>query len=75
MNAKEIVKAAIAESGMSFATIAKEAGYKRSSNVSEIIRAGNMRVDSMLRILEVCGCEVIIRSNKKGVPDRKVELE
>lgn len=74
MNARELMKEIVEESGLSQATIAEKAGYKRASNVSECLRSNNMRVDNMIRILNACGYEVIIRSDRKDVPDRKVEL-
>ena len=75
MNARELMKAIVEESGLSQATIAEKAGYKRATNVSECLRSNNMRVDNMVRILNACGYELIIRSDRKDVPDRKVEVE
>lgn len=74
MNARDLMKEIVEESGLSQATIAEKAGYKRATNVSECLRSNNMRVDNMVRILNACGYEVIIRSEKKDIPDRKVEL-
>ena len=75
MNARELMKSIVEESGLSQATIAEKAGYKRATNVSECLRSNNMRVDNMVRILNACGYELIIRSDRKDVPDRKVEVE
>lgn len=74
MNVRELMKDIVEKSGLSQAMIAEKAGYKRASNVSECLRSNNMRVDNMVRILNACGYELIIRSEKKNVPDRKVEL-
>lgn len=74
MNVRELMKEIVEESGLSQLTIAEKAGYKRASNVSECLRSNNMRVDNMARILKACGYELIIRSEKKDIPDRKVEL-
>ena len=74
MNARDLMKEIVEESGLSQATNAEKAGYKRASNVSECLRSNNMRVDNMVRILNACGYELIIRSDRKDVPDRKVEL-
>ncbi len=73
MSTKDLVKEIVEESGMSLATIAEKAGYKRASNVSECLRSENMRVDNMVRILKACGYELIIRSERKDIPDRKVD--
>ena len=75
MNARELMKAIVEESGLSQSTIAEKAGYKRATNVSECLRSNNMRVDNMVRILNACGYEVIIRSEKKDIPDRKVNID
>ena len=74
MNTKDIMKEIIEESGLSLATIAEKAGYKRASNVSEFLRSGNMRVDNMVRILNACGYDLVIRAERKDIADRKVEL-
>ncbi len=73
MSTRDLVKEIVEESGMSLATIAEKAGYKRASNVSECLRSENMRVDNMVRILKACGYELIIRSERKDIPDRKVD--
>ena len=75
MDIRVLMKEIVEESGLSQATIAEKAGYKRASNVSECLRSNNMRVDNMVRILKACGYEVIIRSEKKEIPDRKVSLD
>ncbi len=75
MDIRLLMKEIVEESGLSQATIAEKAGYKRASNVSECLRSNSMRVDNMVRILKACGYEVIIRSEKKEIPDRKVELD
>ena len=74
MNARDLMKEIVEESGLSQATIAEKAGYKRASNVSECLRSNNMRVDNMVRILKACGYELIIRSDRKDIADRVVEL-
>ena len=42
--------------------------------VSEVMRVDNMRVDSLVRILNACGYKLIIRSEQKGIADREVEV-
>lgn len=74
MSTKQIVKEIVEESGYSLATIADKAGYKRASNVSEYMRSENMRVDNFVKILNACGYKVVIKADKKGVPDREVTL-
>ena len=75
MSTKQIISDVVSESGLSLATIADKAGYKRASNVSEFMRSENMRVDNMIRILNACGYHVIIKSERKDIPDREITLE
>lgn len=75
MKTGELMKEIVAESGLSYATIAEKAGYKRATNVSEFLRSENMRVDNMVRILNACGYKVVIRAEKKGISDREVTSE
>lgn len=74
MSTKQIISEIIIESGLTLATIAEKAGYKRASNVSEFMRSENMRVDNMLRILNACGYRVVIKSERKDIPDRELTI-
>lgn len=74
MSTKKIISEIVAESGLTLATIAEKAGYKRPSNISEFMRCENMRVDSMLRILKACGYRVVIKSERMDIPDRELTI-
>ena len=75
MSTKQIISEIVSESGLSLSTIAEKAGYKRPSNISEFMRSENMRVDNMLRILTACGYRVVIKSERKDIPDRELTLD
>ena len=75
MGTKQMIYDIVSESGLSLATIAEKAGYKRASNVSECMRSENMRIDNMVRILNACGYHVIIKSDRKDIPDREITLD
>lgn len=62
MDEKEIIRILMKKKGYSQAIIAEKAGLKRQSNVSEMMRSQNMRVDNLIRILTAMDCELVIRS-------------
>lgn len=67
-NETEILKKLMKMKGYTLQLIAENAGLKRHSNVSEMMRRSrSMRVDNLVRILEAMDCEVVIRS-KTAVP-------
>ena len=60
MTGKEAMKFAISEKRMTQKEIAEKAGYARQTNVSEVLRVENARVDSLVRILNACGYDVVM---------------
>lgn len=75
MSTKEMMRSIVNESGLTLATIAEKAGYKRITNVSEFLRSENMRVDNMVRILNACGYKVIIKPERKDLAERELVVE
>lgn len=67
MDEKVIVRKLMKMKGYNQTLIAENAGFKRQSNVSEMFRSRNLRVDNLIRILEAMDCELVIRS-KTAVP-------
>lgn len=61
MNSTDILLEAMRERGYTQTLLAKEAGYKRQSNVSEIIRSKSMRIDNFVKLLDVMGFDVIVK--------------
>lgn len=68
MNAKETVKTLMKKKGISQAEIAGLAGYKRQSNVSNMLNENTkgMRTDNLYRLLTAMGCSLIVRDNETG---------
>lgn len=64
---REIVKAVMSDRKCTQQRLAEAAGYKRQTNVSEMLRSDNMRVDNLVRLLEAMECEVIVRSKRAAV--------
>lgn len=62
MDEKAIVKKLMKMKGYNQTIIAENAGFKRQSNISEMFRSRNLRVDNLIRILEAMDCELVIRS-------------
>ena len=60
MTGKEAMRYAIKEKRMTQQEIAEKAGYARQTNVSEILRVENARVDSLVRILNACGYDLVM---------------
>lgn len=75
MGTKQIMKDLVKDSNLSLKTIAERMGVKRPTNVSEMLRVDNMRVDNMVRILNACGYRLVIQSDEKGVKDIEVTIE
>ena len=66
MNEKEILREVMRIKGYNQTLVAEKAGFKYQSNVSEMLRSKNMRVDNLIRLLETMDCELVVRS-KTGV--------
>lgn len=60
MTGKEAIRYAMSEKRMTQQQTAEKAGYTRQSNVAEVLRSDNARVDSMIRILNACGYDVVM---------------
>lgn len=62
MVASDVVKEILIKRGWSQNKLAEEAGFKSQSNITGILnRNSSMRVDSLVRMAEATGCEVVIR--------------
>ena len=51
--------------GYTLKIIAEKCGCKYRSNISEMLRSKNMRVDNLIRILSAMDCELVIRSKTR----------
>ena len=70
MNEKEIIREIMSLKGYTQTLVAEKAGLKRQSNMSEMLRSKNLRVDNLVRLLEAMDCELVIRS-KTSMTDPK----
>ena len=73
MTGKEAMKFAMAERHMTQQAVADKAGYARQTNVSEVLRVENARVDSLVRILNACGYDLIMVDRED--PEKRYEIE
>ena len=67
MNEKEIVREVMKLKGYNQTLVAEKAGLKRQSNVAEMLRSRNLRVDNLVRLLEAMDCELVVRSKTSVV--------
>ena len=58
MTGKDAMKYAMAEKHITQKDVAIKAGYVRQSNISEVLRSDNARIDNFIRILNACGYDV-----------------
>lgn len=65
MKAKDIIYKAMNTRNYTQSTLADVAGFKRVSNVSEILRSQNMRIDNFVKLLNAMGYDVIVEDNQE----------
>lgn len=75
MNSKQIVSALIKQKGFTAQALAEKLGYKTASGVTERIRGKHeMRVDTLIALLDAMDCELVIRSKLKDKTEYPVTL-
>lgn len=63
MNSKQIVGEIMKSKGFTAQALATKLGYKTASGLTERVRGKHeMRVDTLIAILEAMDCELVIRS-------------
>ncbi len=71
MTEKEIIRKAMSVRGFNQTMLADKANLKRQSNVSEMLRSKNLRVDNLVRLLDAMGFDVVVKdrngSNRENV--------
>ena len=65
MKAKDIIYKAMKTRKYTQSTLAEVAGFKRVSNVSEILRSQNMRIDNFVKLLNAMGYDVVVENNQE----------
>ena len=68
MDQQAIIRRLMKQKGYTLQIITEKCGFKYRSNISEMLRSKNMRVDNLIRILEAMDCELVIRS-KTRIPN------
>lgn len=66
MNEKDIIREAMKEVGWTQEELRKKLGYTSQSSVSSRINGASMRVDTLVRFLDVMGYEVVVKRKKSG---------
>lgn len=66
MNEKDIIRAAMNVRGYNQTMLAEQAGLKRQTNVSEMLRSRSIRVDNFVKLLGAMGFEVIVRDKNSA---------
>lgn len=78
MNEKDILREIMRLKGCSQTLLAENAGLKRQSNVAELLRSRNLRVDNLIKLLDALECDLLIRSREPigndNAPEWKVEI-
>lgn len=60
--AKELVRALTDSRGIKQSDLAERAGFAGQTNISAIYQSKNMRVDTLVRLVEALGCELVVRT-------------
>ena len=82
MNEKDVITAAMKSCGWTQKELAKQAGYKTQSAISNRINGKSLRVDTFVKLLGSMGYEVIVAStspntnkNRWVVTNQEVDLD
>lgn len=60
--AKELVRALTDKRGIKQVDLAERAGFAGQTNISAFYQSKNMRVDTLIKLLEALGCELVVRT-------------
>lgn len=77
-NIKTIIKTAMANRNYTQAALAKDAGWKNQSSLSTAINRDNPSLETILRIMDAMGYDVVIKDRKNQTtwwPIERVEDE
>ena len=66
MNEREIIRIALKSRGYTQAMLASMLGFKGQNAVSERLRGNAINVDTLLKILNAMGYELVIRDKNKS---------
>ena len=71
MKQAELINAIIASRGTSQAWVGRQIGRKQTA-INRTIKHGHMSVDMLYTILDVLGCDIIVRDNMSGTEYRLI---
>ena len=74
MTEKEIIRKAMSVRGFNQTILANKANLKRQSNVSEMLRSKNLRVDNLVRLLDTMEFDVVVK-DRNGSDVWKITLD
>lgn len=66
MTEQSIIRSAMEIRGFNQTMLAKSAGLKRQSNVSELLRGRSLRVDNFVKLLDAMGFDVVVRDRNSS---------
>lgn len=76
MNSSEIIKDLMKDNGLTFQRLAELLGSTTSTISDRVNRnRSGMRVDSLVKMLEVMDCELVVRSRRKGHKELTVTVD
>ena len=67
MNSSDIVRTLLDRKGWTQGQLSRALGYSSPGTISNMLRRGNMTMDTFLSILDAVGYEMVIR--KKEIPE------
>ena len=67
MTIKALIRSKIAEKSTNQTELAEKAGFKSQSNISMMLKKGNMRVNNLFALLDALDCELVVRDKTTGV--------
>ena len=74
MTEEEIIRKAMSVRGFNQTILANKANLKRQSNVSEMLRSKNLRVDNLVRLLDAMEFDVVVK-DRNGSDVWKITLD
>ena len=72
-NIKAIIKSAMANRSYTQAALAKEAGWKNQSSLSTAINRDNPSLETLVRVFDAMGYDIIIKDRKNQTTSWKIE--
>ena len=66
MTEREILIEAMKTRGFTQQMLAEAAGFKRQSNIGELLRSKSMRTDNFVKLLDALGFDVIVKGRNSN---------